>query len=176
MAVLFVLLFFVNAWLFFRLFNGAVPDRTALEAVFFAFIPVFVLVSWFGLLFAEFGVFSLLTLNGVLALCGGALVFYLKRKALVILQRPVLRLDRYEIAALVILLLAGILLDEIALILQNAKALCLDCIGIGSSHAGRPLQKTLPDSCRRTGKLLLALSRLRNNIPRPAQGRLHPDP
>ena len=35
------------------------------------------------------------------------------------------------LALCLLLLLAGILLDEIALVLQNAKTLCLDCIGIG---------------------------------------------
>ena len=30
-----------------------------------------------------------------------------------------------------LLLLAGIFLDEIALVLQNATTVCLDCIGIG---------------------------------------------
>jgi TRAP-type C4-dicarboxylate transport system permease large subunit len=31
----------------------------------------------------------------------------------------------------ILLLLAGIFLDEIALVLRNATTLCLDCIGIG---------------------------------------------
>ena len=125
MSVLFILLFFANAWLFFRLFNRNAPERHALESVFFALVPVIVLVSWFGLLFAELGVFSLLSLNIVLLLSAGGVLFYLKRKALAILQRPVLRLDRYEVAALVVLLLAGMLSETYWLLLLGVVVLAI---------------------------------------------------
>ncbi len=110
--VFFLMSLLANLWLCSRLVGARERSARPLSLLAYALLvllPVILFISWFSLILGELGRFTLVNLS--LGLLGAALLLavYLKSRAVALFSLPRVVVDRYEIIAIVALLLFGFL-------------------------------------------------------------------
>ncbi len=85
------------------------PLLNSVERAFAAFLVLILATSWFGLVLAELGRFSLATLTLMLLVADLSMAAGLRLARVHLWQRPELHVDHYGLAALVLVILLGIL-------------------------------------------------------------------
>ena len=107
LKIVFVSFIFANSWLFGRILVRRESDLSFLGVMLVAVLPVILLVAWSGLILAEIGVFSLLTVSAVLLVTGIGLSIFMTRKGIAFFAFSFERVDRYDLIALLVALLLG---------------------------------------------------------------------
>lgn len=114
-AIAFLIILAIELWLFWVAIHGYQKQKdnssgvNVPESAFAAILATTIVASWLGLILAELGAFSLAALSILLAIVAVGLTLWLKWQRIPLGPLPGLRLDRYDVIALLLALLVGIL-------------------------------------------------------------------